>query len=199
MSEYCVTKEAEAKLPTKFYGEFRIVVFREKSNCKEHAVIIKGDIKGDKIQCRIHSKCLTGDTFHSMRCDCGEQLEFSLNYIQEKGRGLLIYLDQEGRDIGLINKIKAYKLQEEGYDTAEANKKLGFKEDERSFKVAADILKILGVKSVSLLTNNPDKIKDLEKDGIKVEKRIPIEIKPTKHNEFYLRTKKEKLGHLLDI
>lgn len=199
MPEYSVSKISEASLPTKFYGEFKIVVFREKNNGKEHAAVIKGDIKGDKMPCRIHSKCLTGDTFHSLRCDCGEQLEFSLNHIQKKGRGLLIYLDQEGRDIGLANKIKAYKLQEEGYDTAEANKKLGFKEDERSFKVAADILKILGVKSVLLLTNNPEKIKDLEKNGITVEKRIPIEIKPTKQNEFYLKTKKEKLGHLLNI
>jgi 3,4-dihydroxy 2-butanone 4-phosphate synthase / GTP cyclohydrolase II len=199
MTEYCITKSAEAKLPTEF-GDFRIVVFKDDCNGKEHSAIIKGDIaQKSNVPCRIHSKCLTGDTFGSLKCDCREQMIFSLKYIEKIGTGVLIYLDQEGRDIGLVNKIKAYKLQEEGYDTAEANKKLGFKEDERSFKVAVDILKILGVKSVSLLTNNPDKISDLEKNGIKVEKRIPIETRPTKHNEFYLKTKKEKLGHLLNI
>ncbi|MBS3067419.1 GTP cyclohydrolase II [Candidatus Micrarchaeota archaeon] len=183
---------AESFLPTKF-GEFKILAFKCADG--EHIALVKGEI-GDRVNVRVHSKCLTGDTFCSMRCDCHEQLEASLKYISENG-GVLIYLDQEGRGIGLANKIKAYALQDTGYDTVEANKKLGFENDHRDFKIAAEILHYLEIKKIRLLTNNPEKMKGLEDNGITVE-RIPLIIKPNKHNKKYLETKAKKMNHMIE-
>ncbi|WP_297193664.1 GTP cyclohydrolase II [uncultured Campylobacter sp.] len=179
-----------AKLPTKF-GIFQIQSFKEGE--KEHLCIFKGDLKGD-VNIRIHSECITGDTLSSLKCDCGEQLDFALRYIQENG-GLIIYLRQEGRGIGLLNKINAYSLQDEGLDTVEANLKLGFKEDERRYDVVNFILKHYKISSVNLMTNNPLKIKSL---GLEVElkQRIPIKIQSNDFNKEYLRIKEEKMGHL---
>jgi len=186
---------SEAKLPTKF-GKFRLIAFKE--NGTEHLGLVRGDVKGKKnVPLRIHSQCLTGDTLGSLRCDCRDQLETAMEYLGKKRFGILIYLKQEGRGIGLGNKVKAYRLQDEGYDTAEANKMLGFKVDERDYSAAAKILGALGIKSVNILTNNPDKIAQLEKNGIVVGKRTPIIIEPSCYSRFYLRTKKKKLGHLL--
>lgn len=184
---------AEAFFPTRF-GKFRIYSFREGS--KEHLALAMG--LDDKVPLvRIHSKCLTGDTFCSLRCDCRQQLEAALNEIAKKGCGMLIYLDQEGRGIGLSNKIKAYALQDEGMDTVEANKKLGFKPDERHYQAVAEILKHFKIKKIALLTNNPQKIKELEDAGITVAERIPLITEPTEYNGDYLKTKKNKLGHQL--
>lgn len=183
---------AESILPTKF-GEFKLLAFKCEGG--EHLALVKGEL-GEIVNVRVHSKCLTGDTFCSLRCDCHEQLETSLKYISDKS-GVLIYLDQEGRGIGLINKIKAYALQDAGYDTVEANKQLGFEDDHRDFKIAAEILHYLRIKKIRLLTNNPEKMKGLEDNGITVE-RIPLIIKPNKHNKRYMDTKKNKMNHLID-
>jgi len=185
-----------ADLPTR-NGRFRIVAFKT-SNGLEHAALIKGDVEmRGRVPVRVHSSCLTGDVFGSQRCDCREQLEAAMRMIAKKRRGVIVYLNQEGRGIGLVNKIRAYKLQENGYDTAEANKKLGFMYDQRDFSVAARILKALGVKSVLLMTNNPHKIKELAREGIEVAGRIPLIARANRHNRKYMRTKKEKLGHLI--
>jgi GTP cyclohydrolase II len=189
---------AEAEFPTRF-GKFKIHAYKDGSN-RNHIALVRcngGDSK-EEVPVRIHSKCLTGDTFCSLRCDCREQLESALSYLGKKGCGILIYLDQEGRGIGLANKIKAYALQDEGLDTVEANKRLGFKEDLRHYSVAAEILKKLKVKSIRLITNNPNKIEEMEKNGIKVVCRIPLVVKPTEYTKKYLRTKKEKMHHLLE-
>ncbi len=183
---------AESFLPTKF-GDFKVVAFRDGKS--EHIVLVK-ELLEDNIPVRIHSKCFTGDTLASLRCDCREQLEAALMYISKNG-GMLIYLDQEGRGIGLGNKIKAYALQDEGYDTVDANKKLGFKDDHRNFDVAAEILQYFGISKIQLITNNPLKIKNLEKKGIVVE-RIPLIISPNKYNKKYIETKKKKLKHLIE-
>ncbi len=192
-----VSIAAETKLPTKF-GEFRIIVFKNEVDHKEHLMIVKGDVRGKSdVLMRIHSECLTGDVFGSHRCDCGEQLENALRSIEEQGEGIVIYMRQEGRGIGLTNKIKAYTLQDQGYDTVEANVKLGFPPDMREYSLAAQMLRELDVKSVKLLTNNPEKKEDLERWGITVSKRVPIVIKANSVNAKYLTTKKEKMRHML--
>ena len=192
-----VSIAAETKLPTKF-GEFRIIIFKNEVDHKEHLMIVKGDVRGKSdVLMRIHSECLTGDVFGSHRCDCGEQLENALRSIEEQGEGIVIYMRQEGRGIGLTNKIKAYTLQDQGYDTVEANVKLGFPPDMREYSLAAQMLRELDVKSVKLLTNNPEKKEDLERWGITVSKRVPIVIKANSINAKYLSTKKEKMHHML--
>ena len=192
-----VSIAAETKLPTK-YGDFRIIIFKNEVDHKEHLMIVKGDVRGKSdVLMRIHSECLTGDVFGSHRCDCGEQLENALRSIEEQGEGIVIYMRQEGRGIGLTNKIKAYTLQDQGYDTVEANVKLGFPPDMREYSLAAQMLRELDVKSVKLLTNNPEKKEDLERWGITVSKRVPIVIKANSINAKYLNTKKEKMRHML--
>jgi len=192
----CVQLVARAQLPTRF-GNFILGGFYDRSSKKEHTALIKGDVK-DTEHCpvRIHSECHTGDVFFSLKCDCREQLEASLKYISTKPYGLFIYLRQEGRGIGLLNKIKAYHLQELGLDTVEANEYLGLPEDARSYTAAAAIIDLLEIKSVSLLTNNPDKLRGLQDEGINVVERIPLIIEPNSYNRAYLKTKKEKMGHL---
>lgn len=198
-TEIHTTIEAEAKLETK-YGEFKIVGFKNPLDNKEHIALVKGDIKGKKsVLTRVHSECLTGDVLGSLKCDCGGQLGEALDRIEKKGEGVLIYLRQEGRGIGLINKIKAYDLQNRGIDTVEANIMLGFDEDLRDYYIATQMLKALGIESIELMTNNNRKINGLEKYGIKVENRISIEQKANEINYKYLKTKKEKLNHMLEI
>lgn len=191
-----VTLVAHAHLPTK-YGMFEIYGFEDKKTGKEHTAVVAGDVKGSKnCPVRIHSQCHTGDVLGSLRCDCHEQLNKALEFIGKEGLGAVIYMKQEGRGIGLVNKIRAYHLQDLGLDTVEANVCLGFPVDARDFKAAAEIINILGIKSVALMTNNPVKIDELNKLGVPVTKRIPIIISPNKHNKRYLETKKTKLGHL---
>ena len=181
-------------LPTD-HGKFKAISFYDKIENKEHLALIKGDVDGENILTRIHSECLTGDVFSSNRCDCGNQLHKAMEMIDENGSGIILYLRQEGRGIGLFNKIKAYHLQEEGYDTVDANLKLGFAPDLRNYKIACLMLKELGVKSIDLMTNNPDKIKQVEEYNIKVNKRIPIEIHSNHIDRVYLKTKADRMGH----
>ena len=196
-TENLVERVTETKLPTK-YGDFVAYGFIEKVTGKEHVALVKGDIKNKQgVLARVHSECLTGDAFGSKRCDCGEQYEAAMKKIEDEGCGVLVYMRQEGRGIGLINKLKAYKLQDEGYDTVEANVKLGLPVDARTYDIAASIFKNLGVRNIRLLTNNPDKIEKLEQYGVEVKERVPLKIKANKIDEFYLRTKKEKMAHLL--
>ena len=188
---------AEARLPTT-YGEFKVYVFHSDADRKEHLALTMGDVKGARgILVRVHSECLTGESLLSLRCDCGEQLHRSLEMIAQAGRGILIYLRQEGRGIGLGNKVKAYALQDEGLDTIEANHQLGFDADERDYHIAVSILKFFDVKSLFLITNNPEKIRDLSEHGIEIIQRIPIEIPPNPHSREYLKTKRDKAGHIL--
>ncbi|MGN0144591.1 MAG: bifunctional 3,4-dihydroxy-2-butanone-4-phosphate synthase/GTP cyclohydrolase II [Clostridium sp.] len=198
-NESSVTKETEANLPTK-YGEFRIAAFKENNSDKCHLALIKGDIKTkDDVLVRIHSECLTGDALGSRKCDCGEQYEASMKMIAEEGCGILLYMRQEGRGIGLLNKLKAYALQDKGFDTVDANRELGFKDDLRDYKASADMLKELGVKKVRLITNNPAKIEGIVKYGIEVTERIPIEMNANKYDLGYLKTKKKRMRHLLNV
>lgn len=186
------------KLPTK-YGHFELIPFQEKLRGLEHMVLIKGSFtSNDTVLTRIHSACATGDLFGSLKCDCGEQLIQAMKIIENIGNGIIVYLQQEGRGIGLMNKIKAYKLQEGGMDTVEANLELGFAPDERAYQIGAEILNTLGIKKVKLLTNNPDKILGLEQNGIQVVKRIPLIIKSNPFNKYYLNTKENRMGHLLN-
>lgn len=187
----------KAILPTR-WGDFIIFGFEEKKNGKNHIALVYGDIKKDTpILSRVHSECLTGDAFFSLRCDCGDQLKMAMNKIANEGRGILIYHRQEGRNIGLLNKIKAYSLQDQGLDTVEANLKLGFSADERDFSLCADIFKILNVKKIRLLTNNPYKVDMLISSGIDIIERVPLITKKNDKNHCYLKTKAEKMGHLL--
>ncbi|MEM3362004.1 MAG: GTP cyclohydrolase II [Candidatus Anstonellaceae archaeon] len=187
---------AKAFFPT-IFGNFELYCFEDREK-NAHFAIVRGNIKNKKnVICRIHSKCLTGDALGSIRCDCREQYERAMEYIAKQKAGIMLYLEQEGRGIGIKNKIKAYWLQDRGYDTVEANLKLGFKADERDYEVGAQILKYFKVKSIQLITNNPKKILELEKFGIKVTKRIELPVKGSVYSKKYLKTKKEKLGHLI--
>ena len=189
---------ANAKLPT-VYGEFRIKGYVNDITGEHHVALVCGDIRdGEDVLCRVHSECLTGDVFGSARCDCGDQLHTAMKMVQEEGRGVILYMRQEGRGIGLINKLKAYELQEHGRDTVEANVELGFEPDLREYWSGAQMLQDLGVKSIRHMTNNPSKIYGLEGFDFKITQRVPIEIQPGKYDEFYLRTKKDKMGHVFE-
>ena len=188
---------ATARLPTE-YGEFDLRVFKNVLSGDTHVALVHGDIgNGEQVLTRVHSSCLTGDLFHSSRCDCGRQLHLAMQQIVDEGRGVLLYLDQEGRGIGLVHKIRAYALQDQGMDTVEANERLGFPADGRDYRAVLQILRHLGVKTMRLLSNNPSKLRAVTGAGLSVSERLPIEIPPNASSERYLRTKKEKMGHLL--
>ena len=196
-NDLLVERVVAARLPTAF-GEFDVVGYRSLVDDKHHVALVKGDVSGAQdVLVRVHSECLTGDVFHSLRCDCGEQLESALSMIEQEGRGVLLYLAQEGRGIGLLNKLRAYKLQEDGLDTVEANERLGLPADLRDYGIGAQILVDLGLTSIRILTNNPKKIRGLEGYGLSVTDQVPIEHEPNPHNEDYLRTKAQRMGHML--
>jgi 3,4-dihydroxy 2-butanone 4-phosphate synthase/GTP cyclohydrolase II len=195
-----VRRVAEATLPTKYGGDFKIILYESEVDAQHHVALVKGEVSPDEpILVRVHSQCITGDVFGSLRCDCGEQLHEAMRMIEKEGRGIIVYMRQEGRGIGLANKIKAYFLQEHGKDTVEANEALGFKPDLRDYGIGAQILVDLGVRKIRLMTNNPRKIVGLEGYGIEVVERVPIEIPSRPENQKYLKTKKEKLGHVLSV
>ena len=196
-TESLVFREVEVDFPTKF-GNFKLIHFRNRITREHHLALVRGDVAGDEpVLTRVHSECLTGDVFGSMRCDCGEQLEASLIQIDKAGRGVLLYLNQEGRGIGLGNKLKAYKLQDEGLDTVEANEKLGFPADLRDYGTGAMMLKDLGIKKLRIMTNNPLKVVALEGFDLEIVERVPIEMSPSTTNKHYLQTKRDKMGHLI--
>lgn len=198
--ESLIRRAATAKIPTLYGGEFKIIVYENDVDDMKHVAMVKGDITPDEdILVRVHSECLTGDVFGSQRCDCGHQLHRAMQMVEEAGKGIIVYMHQEGRGIGLVNKIRAYELQENGKDTVEANISLGFKADLRDYGVGAQILADLGVRKMRLMTNNPKKIIGLEGYGLTITERVPIEIKPSEANIKYLTTKKKKLGHLLEV
>ena len=197
-TEALVRRVASAKLPTD-HGDFKVIAFESVIDRETHVAMVKGEIgDGEQVLVRVHSRCLTGDVFHSARCDCGLQLEGALGKIEAEGRGILLYLNQEGRGIGLANKIRAYELQDQGLDTVEANERLGFKADQRDYGIGVQILKDLGVRSMRLLSNNPRKLVGIEGYQLSVAEWIPLEIPPSEHSRAYLHAKKHKLGHKLN-
>jgi len=197
--ETLIEREVEIKLPTEF-GDFEMVAYTDKNSGEEHLALYKGEWKKDEpILVRVHSSCITGDIFGSCRCDCGPQLQESMRMIEKEGKGLIVYMNQEGRGIGMMNKLKAYKLQEEGYDTIEANEKLGFKADQRDYGIGAQILRDMNVSKMRLLSNNPKKRTGLIGYGLEIVENVPLEIKSNKHNELYMRTKRDKMGHSLKL
>ncbi len=194
-NESLIEEEVRVQLPTK-HGNFELVAFRQRSTGEHHLALKKGEWEKDEpVLVRVHSSCFTGDILHSLRCDCGDQLQKAMEMVEREGRGVVLYMNQEGRGIGLLNKLKAYKLQEEGKDTVEANLALGFKNDQRDYGVGAQILRHLGVSKIRLMTNNPRKRAGLSGYGLQIVENVPIEIRPNPHNEFYLQTKRDKLGH----
>ncbi len=196
-SERTIERGEEVKMPTK-YGDFRLIPFRQIDNGLEHVALIKGEWKQDEpVLVRVHSSCATGDIFGSYRCDCGEQLHMAMQQVEKEGKGVVLYMNQEGRGIGLMNKIRAYKLQENGYDTVDANVHLGFKPDERDYGVGAQILRDLGISKMKLMTNNPVKRVGLESFGLEITEIVPIEVAPNKYDIEYLRTKKSRMGHTI--
>jgi 3,4-dihydroxy 2-butanone 4-phosphate synthase/GTP cyclohydrolase II len=194
-TESLVEKGVKVNMPTK-YGDFKLIPFRQISNGMEHVALIKGEWENDEpVLVRVHSSCITGDIFGSMRCECGEQLHKAMQLIEKEGKGVVVYMNQEGRGIGLMNKIKAYKLQEQGMDTVDANIHLGFNADERDYGVGAQILREIGVTKIRLMSNNPVKRIGLEAYGLSIIENVPLEVAPNQHNEFYMTTKKTRMGH----
>lgn len=194
-----IERYSECRLPTE-YGVFRVIAYREASNPNEHLAIVAGDVEGKaEVLARAHSECLTGEIFHSLKCDCREQLDLGLRRIADAGEGVLLYLRQEGRGIGLGDKIRVYQMQQKGHDTVDANRILGFPDDARRYDMAAFMLKDLGVRSISLMTNNPSKVDGLRKDGVVVAKRVPHLVEPHEVNRGYLETKRARMGHVYDL